>query len=248
MTTATPAGLPASPETSETPETPENFDDPTFVPGGRHVPVEELPLHSPDPTVTWGPTATPDEANSTELTPSQTIGPFWHPALPWPDGPEVVTAGDPAAIIVRGSIRDGAGSLVHDAMVEIWQADDGGRFDHDADPRGRVTRAGFRGFGRSRCDNEAGEFSFRTVRPGVLPGPDGGVEAPHINVTIFARGILQHLITRIYFPDEPANADDPVLCALPPERRATLIAGAVDGGYRFDIRLQGPQETVFFRV
>lgn len=230
------------------PGTPESFDDPTFVPGGRHVPIAELRLHTPDPEMTWGPTGTPTEANVSGPTPSQTIGPFWHPALPWADGPEVVAAGDPAAITLRGSIVDGAGVEVSDALVEIWQADDAGRFDHDADPRGREKRPGFRGFGRSRCDNPAGEFFFRTVKPGPLPCPDGRIEAPHIDVTIFARGILQHLITRIYFPDEPANATDPVLSALPADRRQTLIATPDGAGYRFDIHLQGAQETVFFRV
>lgn len=234
--------------TTDGPETPESFDDPTFVPGGRHVPIEQLPLHTPDPEMTWGPTATPAEANATELTPSQTIGPFWHPALPWADGPDMVAADDPAAITLTGTVVDGDGVLVHDALVEIWQADDHGRFDHDADPRVREKRAGFRGFGRSRCDNPAGEFAFRTVKPAALPGPDGEVEAPHVNVTIFARGILQHLITRIYFPDEPANETDPVLSSLPADRRQTLIARADGAGYRIDIHLQGAGETVFFRV
>lgn len=243
---ATPLTAPTA--TVDGPETPENFEDATFVPGGRHVPVDRLPVHTPDPEMTWEPTATPATANTTGLTPSQTIGPFWHPALPWSDGPEVVVAGDPAAIELRGTITDGAGERVYDAMVEIWQADDAGRFDHDADPRGRVARPGFRGFGRSRCDGADGEFRFRTVKPGALPSPDGTVEAPHVDVTVFARGILQHLVTRMYFPGEPANATDPVLSSLPADRQQTLIATADGTGYRFDIHLQGPQETVFFRM
>jgi protocatechuate 3,4-dioxygenase alpha subunit len=240
--------LTATTATTDGPATPENFQGATFLPGGRHVPVEHLAVHTPDPEMTWEPTATPAEANTTGLTPSQTIGPFWHPALPWADGPDLVTDGDPAGVVLRGTVIDGAGVPVHDAMVEIWQADDQGGFDHEADPRGRSRRPGFRGFGRSRCDNATGEFMFRTVKPGALPDPDGGVEAPHVNVTIFARGLLQHLITRIYFPDEPSNDTDPVLSALPAERRQTLIARADGSGYRFDIHLQGPQETVFFRV
>lgn len=181
-------------------------------------------------------------------TPSQTVGPFY--ALPggivWPDGPELVREGDPAAVIVRGRLTDGAGQPVPDGVIEIWQADARGRFDHPADPR--PESSGWQGFGRCATD-AAGRFWFRTVKPGPLPAPDGAVEAPHLDVTVLARGMLNRAVTRIYFPDEePANAADPVLSAVDERRRGTLIAAASGADYHFDIRLQGEDETVFFAV
>ena len=181
-------------------------------------------------------------------TPSQTVGPFY--ALPggllWPDGPEVVPADTPGALLLRGTVRDGAGEPVPDAVLEIWQADERGRFSHPADPRGQ--RASFEGFGRCGTDPDGG-FWFRTVKPGPLPTPDGRTEAPHLDVTVLARGMLDRLVTRVYFPDEEAaNAADPVLSTVDAARRATLVAAATPGGYQFDIRLQGPEETVFFDV
>ena len=182
-------------------------------------------------------------------TPSQTVGPFFAlPAgLPWPDGPEIVPADAPGAVVIRGTVYDGAGDPVPDAMIETWQASPAGRFDHPDDPRGAVDE-GFRGFGRSATDAQ-GQFWFRTLKPGPLPTPDGGAEAPHIDVTVLARGLLQRLVTRIYWPDEPtANAADPVLTAVPAELRHTLIARPDGDELRFDIRLQGEGETVFFEL
>jgi protocatechuate 3,4-dioxygenase alpha subunit len=194
------------------------------------------------------------------LTPSQTVGPFLHIALPWPDGPDVVPVGTPGAIRIIGRVVDGAGEPVGDALIETWQADPDGRFVHPDDPRGDnpARAAGFRGFGR--CPTEAdGSYSIRTLLPGPLPAPDGAVEAPHLDVSVFARGLLDRLVTRIYFPgssNSPASSagTDPVLAAVPEERRRTLVA--VPEGtdtssdradtYRFDIVLQGPDETVFF--
>ncbi|MDW5330284.1 protocatechuate 3,4-dioxygenase subunit alpha [Plantactinospora sp. KLBMP9567] len=182
----------------------------------------------------------------TELTPSQTVGPFLHIGLPWPDGPDVVPAGTPGAIMISGRITDGAGEPVPDALVETWQADRNGRFPHPDDPRGPVY--GFRGFGRCPTD-ENGVYRIRTVKPGPLPARDGGTEAPHINLSIFGRGLLDRLVTRLYFPDEAANDTDPVLAGLPdPARRDTLIAVAAPDGYVFDIVLRGESETVFFDV
>jgi protocatechuate 3,4-dioxygenase alpha subunit len=162
------------------------------------------------------------------LTPSQTIGPFFAIALPWPDGPFVVPEGTPGAITVSGRVFDGAGEPVPDALVEIWQAD-----------------PGFRGFGR--CPTDAGgAYHFVTLRPGALPP-----EAPHLDVSVFARGLLDRLVTRIYLPDEEAaNAVDPVLLLIKERSgRDTLIAGQTGAGeFRFDIRLQGDGETVFFDV
>jgi protocatechuate 3,4-dioxygenase alpha subunit len=183
-------------------------------------------------------------------TPSQTVGPFFSFALDWDDGPFVVPEGTAAAIRIEGRLLDGSGNPVPDGIVETWQADPDGRFAHPDDPRGPVAREGFRGFGRCPTDAD-GRWSILTLKPGPLPGPRGATEAPHIAVTVLARGLLARLVTRIYFGDEEAaNAADPVLSSLrggEAERR-TLIAAPVDGGYRLDIHLQGPDETVFFAV
>ncbi|MFF3856125.1 protocatechuate 3,4-dioxygenase subunit alpha [Micromonospora sp. NPDC002575] len=184
------------------------------------------------------------------VTPAQTVGPYLHIGLRWPDGPYVVPEGTPGAFWVRGRITDGAGAPVTDALVESWQADPDGRFDHPDDPRGarRPALAGFRGFGRSETDGQ-GRYRLLTVRPGALPDPDGDVEAPHLTLSVFGRGLLHRLVTRLYFPDEPAaNAVDPVLSGVAADRRDTLLAATAPDGFRFDIRLQGDRETVFFAV
>lgn len=188
---------------------------------------------------------------NSQLTASQTVGPFLAIGLTWPDGPFVVPEGTPGAITIAGRVFDGAGDPLPDALVETWQADPAGRFAHPDDPRGRgtETQAEFRGFGR--CPTDAtGRYRIITLRPGPLPCPDGGIEAPHLDVSVFARGLLDRVVTRIYFPDEAAaNAADPVLAAIgDPQRRATLIASAEPGEFRFDMRLQGGNETVFFDV
>lgn len=178
--------------------------------------------------------------------PSQTVGPYLSIGLPWPDGPFVVAEGTPGAAWIRGRVLDGHGDPVPDALVETWQADSAGRFDHPDDPRGAVP--GFRGFGRCPTDAE-GAYAILTLKPGVVPAPDGSPQAPHADVSIFARGLLKHLVTRLYFSDEPAaNAADPTLASLEPDRRSTLVALHEEDGYRFDIRLQGDGETVFFDV
>jgi protocatechuate 3,4-dioxygenase alpha subunit len=171
-------------------------------------------------------------------TPSQTVGPFFAIELPYADGPYVVAEGSDAAIWLRGRVLDGAGEPIPDAMVESWQADADGRFDGE-----------FRGFGRSGTDAD-GEWAILTLKPGPVPAPDGGRQAPHLDLMVFARGLLAHVVTRLYFDDEEdANAADPVLSSLPDDNaRATLIAAREDGGYRLDIHLQGPDETVFFAV
>jgi protocatechuate 3,4-dioxygenase, alpha subunit len=178
-------------------------------------------------------------------TPSQTVGPFLGLGLPWADGPDAVADGTPGAFWLRGVILDGAGEPVPDALVETWQADPDGRFDHPDDPRGARRTPGFRGFARCPTDTQ-GRYAIRTVRPGRVPGPDGGRQAPHIDVTVLARGLLDRVVTRVYFPDEAANADDPVLALVDPVRRATLVAKEAADGFVFDIRLQGDDETVFF--
>ena len=174
-------------------------------------------------------------------TPSQTVGPFLSIVLPWDDGPAMVSSG---GITIRGSLTDGAGDPVPDGLVELWQADPDGRFPHPADPRGAVDYAGFRPFGRCATDTD-GRFVFRTLKPGRVDGE----QAPHIDVTVFARGLLKQLVTRIYFPDEAeANAADPTLQVLSPDERTRLIAIDTGDALRFDIRLQGDGETPFFQV
>jgi protocatechuate 3,4-dioxygenase, alpha subunit len=184
---------------------------------------------------------------SRPITPSQTIGPFFSHALPWTDGPYVVPEGTQGAIWLRGTVSDGAGQPVPDALVETWQADPDGRFDHPDDPRGAV--AGFRGFGRCPTDASGG-WAILTRKPGAVPGPDGTTQAPHVDLSVFARGLLNRVVTRLYFPDEvEANAADPVLARIAdPDDRATLVAEATSDGYRFDVRLQGDRETVFFAI
>ncbi len=182
-------------------------------------------------------------------TPSQTVGPFLAIVLPWEDGPDVAVPGTPGLITIRGTLTDGAGEPVPDGLVEVWQADPDGRFNHPDDPRGAVVRPGFRGFGR--CPTDAtGAYVLHTLKPGPLPDGDGGKEAPHLDVSVFARGLLNRLVTRIYFPDEAdANSADPVLAALPADDRRLLTAVAEhDGSLRFDIRIQGEDETPFFLV
>lgn len=188
---------------------------------------------------------------SAGLTPSQTVGPFLSIGLPWEDGPYVVPPGTPDAVTITGQVLDAAGEGVPDALVETWQADPDGRFAHPDDPRGAVS-SGFRAFGRSPTDAN-GWYRIVTLKPGPLPCPGGGTEAPHLDVSVFARGLLDRVVTRIYLPDEAgANAADPVLSALPePARAATLIARPDPQNpdqLRFDIRLQGDGETVFFDV
>lgn len=182
-------------------------------------------------------------------TPSQTVGPYFAIGLPWHEGPLAVPEDTPGAIRIHGTVYDGAGTPVPDALIEIWQADPEGRFADLHGYGGPSQLEGFRGF--ARCGQEDGDGSFEivTVKPGAVPGPDAATQAPHIDVSVFARGMLQRCVTRIYFADEEqANAADPVLVTVPEERRATLLAEPDDGGYRFDIRLQGQGETVFFAV
>ncbi|HLS32441.1 MAG TPA: protocatechuate 3,4-dioxygenase subunit alpha [Brevibacterium sp.] len=189
------------------------------------------------------------------LTPSQTVGPFLAIGLNWgPDGELVVPTDTPGSFLITGTVRDGAGEPVPDALIETWQADPDGRFDHRDDPRGARASSvpGFRGFARSST-NDDGIWRVRTVRPGPLPAADiegrsGAQEAPHLNVSVLARGLLDRLVTRIYFPGEPLNETDPVLQAVPVGRRETLVAVPDGDGFRFDIRLQGDAETVFLLV
>lgn len=187
-----------------------------------------------------------------EITPSQTVGPFFAFALtpggryPWTPiaGSDLVIEDAAGEVIeITGRVTDGEGAAVPDAMVEIWQADGAGRY-----PGRERANISFKGFGRSDTAND-GAFSFRTVKPGPVAGLDGRMQAPHIDVGIFARGIVRRLFTRIYFEGEATNAADPILALVPEDRLATLIARR-DGPsrYVFDVRLQGADETVFFEA
>ena len=183
-------------------------------------------------------------------TPSQTVGPYFAIGLPWPDGPHAVAPDTTGTITIAGRVYDGAGVPVPDFLLETWQADPEGRF-NDLHGHGGPSQApGFRGFARYGVETGDGSFELLTVKPGRVTGPHEALMAPHLAVTMMARGMLNRVVTRIYFGDEPeANASDPILALVPAQRRETLIAEADgNGGYRFDIRLQGPGETVFFSV
>ncbi len=178
-------------------------------------------------------------------TPAQTVGPFFHGALQWPDGPYVVPQGSAGAVTLTGIVYDGAGQPVNDALVETWQADPDGAFAHPDAPRVPV-RVGFRGFGRCATADD-GSYRIITIKPGRVPAADGRFQAPHIDVSLFARGLLHRLVTRIYFPDEAdLNAADAVLSSIDAGRRETLVAKAAGDSLRFDIHLQGKHATVFF--
>jgi len=165
---------------------------------------------------------------STPPTPSQTVGPFFGVGLPYDDAENAVPPGTPESIRIEGQVLDGQGDPVPDALLEVWD--------------------GKAAFGRCRTDAE-GAFHFVAVKPAVEEAGNRPSEAPHLNVTVFARGLLRHLITRLYFPDEAtANAEDPVLSLVAPERRSTLIAKGDGSVLHFDIRLQGDNETVFFVI
>jgi protocatechuate 3,4-dioxygenase, alpha subunit len=184
------------------------------------------------------------------LTPSQTVGPYLAIGLlrePVPSA--LVDPLDPRAIRIRGRLFDGAGEAVPDGMIELWQANAAGRYRHEADGRDDVPlEDGFIGFGRSGTDPD-GSFELVTVKPGRVPWPDGGFQAPHALLVVFARGLLKHVVTRLYFPDEPdANEADPVLAALSPSQRETLVAVPDADGLRFDIHMQGAAQTTFFAV
>jgi protocatechuate 3,4-dioxygenase alpha subunit len=183
-------------------------------------------------------------------TASQTVGPFFIIGLPHDALAELVPPDDPDAIRLGGVVLDGAGEPVDDALIEIWQASRAGRYAHPEDTREEIPlEDGFDGFGRCTTDPN-GFYGFVTVKPGPVPAPEGGMQAPHIEMSVFARGLLKRLATRVYFPDETeANEADPVLSSIEdPAERSTLVAQPEDGGVRFDIHLQGDRQTTFFSV
>jgi protocatechuate 3,4-dioxygenase, alpha subunit len=208
-------------------------------------------------------------------TPWQTVGPFFHYALPWKGGADLVGSGGERGtrldllpeghyqlnendqprkapqgeiIEISGRVTDCNGDPVGDALIEIWQPNAAGRFASPADTREDLPLdEDFIGFGRCSTQND-GSFSFRTVKPGPVPGPGNSLQAPHIAVGVFGRGLLKRLCTRIYFDGDAANADDPILALVPADRRQTLLAGRDGEAWRFDIRIGTDDETVFFDV
>ena len=184
---------------------------------------------------------------SLHATGNQTVGPYLHIGLNWLvteniAGPGI--AGERFAI--QGRVLDGDGAGVADAMIEIWQTNAHGKYAHPEDKQKKPLERGFKGFGRVPTDSK-GMFKFTTIKPGSVPGPGGRIQAPHLLVSVFMRGLLKHLATRIYFPDEPANAKDPVLKLVPSNRRVTLIAKRKSKNkLEWDVVLQGKSETIFF--
>ena len=183
------------------------------------------------------------------LTPSQTVGPFYWGTLVKTCHAELAppgVAGERIALAL--SLHDVEGAIVPDGVLEIWQANSHGRYNHPDDRRNLPLDAGFEGFGRASTDTK-GVARFATVRPGRVPWPQGGLQAAHVNVSVFARGVLNRLATRLYFDGDVALAEDPVLNLIEPARRATLIAKRNGAGvWHLPIHLGGPQETVFFDV
>lgn len=182
-------------------------------------------------------------------TPSQTVGPYLHLGLAWlttTDLAKNASAGE--RIVVTGAVQDGDGQPIPDAILEVWQANAHGKYAHPEDMQDKPIDPEFSGFGRIPTDKD-GRFRFVTIKPGSTPGPGNTMQAPHIAVTLFMRGMLRHLYTRIYFSAEAANSTDPTLARIEePARRDTLIAKrAADAPeYRWDVRMQGESETVFF--
>jgi protocatechuate 3,4-dioxygenase alpha subunit len=183
------------------------------------------------------------------ITPSQTVGPYFGIMVRGRSrGQQVNDRTQGTRIVVEGTVVDGEGKPIPDAFFETWQADARGRYRHPDDCRGEDPDPAFNGYGWQHTGKNGG-FTLDTIKPGRVPGPDSRDQAPHIVVSIMARGILTRFVTRIYFDDEPGNAEDAILALVPPERRQTLVARRVgEGRYQFDVVMQGKDETVFFDV
>jgi protocatechuate 3,4-dioxygenase, alpha subunit len=190
---------------------------------------------------------------SSGLTPSQTVGPFFSFGLTTEKSSVRCIASAKAKgerVLLMCRVLDGDGASVPDAMIEVWQADAEGRYGHPDDAHHETADPGCAGFGRMGTADD-GSCEFETIKPGCVPGPGGVLQAPHLSVAVFARGMLKQLYTRIYFADDPANQEDPILALVPEDRRETLLARpnpARPGAWRFEVHLQGEQETVFFDV
>jgi protocatechuate 3,4-dioxygenase, alpha subunit len=182
---------------------------------------------------------------------NQTVGPYLHIGLQWLTTRDIAGRGVKGErLSIQGRVVDGDGKGVNDALLEIWQANAHGKYAHPEDRQKKPLERGWRGFGRIPTDDE-GAFRFTTIKPGRVPGPDEDLQAPHLVVSVFMRGLLKHLATRIYFPDDPANDEDPVLQLVPEARRHTLVARPMGnksgkGALEWNVMLQGENETVFF--
>ena len=178
---------------------------------------------------------------------SQTVGPYLHIGLDWLNTRDIAGKGITGErVAIQGRLVDGDGNGVNDGLIEVWQANAAGKYAHPEDRQDKPLEKGWRGFGRIPTDAKGG-FRFTTIKPGRVPGPGATLQAPHLVVAVFMRGMLKHLATRIYFPDEAAaNAEDPILKLVPAARRATLIASKSGKALEWNIVLQGKNETVFF--
>lgn len=181
-------------------------------------------------------------------TPSQTVGPFFSIGLAPLNRADLTEGSTGKRISIEGCVLDGDGQPVPDAILEIWQADGDGRYHHPEHSAAPTDVNPFFGFGRIPTDDH-GKFSFTTIKPGPVHGPDGKPQAPHLQISIFMRGLLKQLVTRLYFPEEPLNVSDPVLQIVPESRRGTLVAqptGSDENAFEWNVCLQGANETVFF--
>jgi protocatechuate 3,4-dioxygenase, alpha subunit len=184
---------------------------------------------------------------SLQATTSQTVGPFFKIGLQWLYCENLAPEGAVGErVTIEGRVIDGNGEPVQDAILEIWQANAHGKYAHPEDTQGKPLDPNFRGFGRVPV-NLQGAFRFTTIKPGPVPGPNGKEQAPHLLISVFMRGLLRRLVTRMYFPDDARNAGDPILNLVQPARRSTLVAKKkTQGTLEWNIILQGPDETVFF--
>jgi protocatechuate 3,4-dioxygenase alpha subunit len=186
---------------------------------------------------------------SLQATTSQTVGPYFRIGMTWLFKDDLTGPGIAGErVVISGKVLDADGHGVSDAVLEFWQANAQGKYAHPDDPQQKSVEPGFTGFGRVPTA-EDGNFWFTTSKPGGVPGPDGKFQAPHIVVSVFMRGLLRRLITRIYFPDDQANTSDFALSLVEPARRGTLIAkksAQEKGVLEWNVVLQGPEETVFF--
>jgi protocatechuate 3,4-dioxygenase alpha subunit len=186
------------------------------------------------------------------LTPSQTVGPFFHLGFLGPRSLGALAGPGAKGIRVHMvcSVFDGDGVPIPDAMIEVWQANADGKYRHPDDTQEKPLDPAFNGFGRFPTVAD-GSCVFETIRPGRVPGGNNSMQAPHLNIAVFARGLLKRAATRLYFSDDPANDEDPVLALVLKERRGTLLAhpdAENPGVWRFDIYLSGERETVFFDI
>jgi protocatechuate 3,4-dioxygenase alpha subunit len=191
-----------------------------------------------------------DEAPDVHTTSSQTVGPYLHIGMTWLVTNDLTAPGvSGERYVIEGRVLDADGQPVDDAVLEFWQANAFGRYNHPEDVReDAALEPAFQGFGRVPTDAQ-GRYRLTTIKPGRVPAPDGNLQAPHIDVSIFMRGLLKQLVTRIYFPDDPANATDPVLASVPAERRDTLVARPTgDHTLEWNVVLNGQGETVFFEL